>query len=65
MADNSYWSKRLKQELLAKQASEADVDKAMSALYRVHQTNIEKEIQAFYQKYADDEGVSISEAKSR
>ena len=65
MADNSYWSKRLKQELLAKQASEADVDKAMSALYRVHQTNIEKEIQAFYQKYADDEGVSISEAKKR
>ena len=65
MADNSYWSKRLKQELLAKQASEADVDKAMSALYRVHQTNIEKEIQAFYQKYADDEGVSITEAKKR
>jgi SPP1 gp7 family putative phage head morphogenesis protein len=65
MADNSYWSKRLKQEMLAKQASEADVDKAMSALYRVHQTNIEKEIQAFYQKYADDEGVSISEAKKR
>lgn len=65
MADNSYWSKRLKQEMMAKQASEADVDKAMSALYRVHQTNIEKEIQAFYQKYADDEGVSISEAKKR
>lgn len=65
MADNSYWSKRLKQELLAKQASEADVDKAMSALYRVHQTNIEKEIQAFYQKYADDEGISITEAKKR
>lgn len=65
MPDNSYWSKRLKQELLAKQASEADVDKAMSALYRVHQNNIEKEIQAFYQKYADDEGVSISEAKKR
>lgn len=65
MADNSYWSKRLKQEMIAKQASEADVDKAMSALYRVHQTNIEKEIQAFYQKYADDEGVSISEAKKR
>ena len=65
MADNSYWSKRLKQELLAKQASEVDVDQAMSALYRVHQTNIEKEIQAFYQKYADDEGVSISEAKKR
>lgn len=65
MADNSYWSKRLKQELLAKQASEADVDQAMSALYRVHQTNIEKEIQAFYQRYADDEGVSITEAKKR
>lgn len=65
MADNSYWSKRLKQEMLAKQASEVDVDKAMSALYRVHQTNIEKEIQAFYQKYADDEGVSITEAKKR
>lgn len=65
MADNSYWSKRLKQEMMAKQASEADVDQAMSALYRVHQTNIEKEIQAFYQKYADDEGVSISEAKKR
>lgn len=65
MADNSYWSKRLKQEMIAKQASEADVDKAMSALYRVHQTNIEKEIQAFYQKYADDEGVSITEAKKR
>ena len=65
MADNSYWSKRLKQEMMAKQASEADVDQAMSALYRVHQTNIEKEIQAFYQKYADDEGVSITEAKKR
>lgn len=65
MAENSYWSKRLKQEMMAKQASEADVDKAMSALYRVHQTNIEKEIQAFYQKYADDEGVSITEAKKR
>lgn len=65
MAGNSYWSKRLKQELMAKQASEADVDQAMSALYRVHQTNIEKEIQAFYQKYADDEGVSITEAKKR
>lgn len=65
MADNSYWSKRLKQEMMAKQASEADVDQAMSALYRVHQTNIEKEIQAFYQKYADGEGVSITEAKKR
>ena len=65
MAENSYWSKRLKQEMMAKQASEADVDKAMSALYRVHQTNIDKEIQAFYQKYADDEGVSITEVKKR
>lgn len=65
MANNSYWSKRLKQEMMAKQASEVDVDQAMSALYRVHQTNIEKEIQAFYQKYADDEGVSITEAKKR
>ena len=65
MAENSYWSKRLKQEMMAKQASEADVDQAMSALYRVHQTNIEKEIQAFYQKYADDEGVSITEVKKR
>ena len=62
---NDYWKKRLEKEMKAKQDKEQEIDKELSDLYRYHQTNIEKEIQSFYQRYANSEGISVAEAKKR
>ncbi|UUM58641.1 minor capsid protein [Streptococcus suis] len=62
---NDYWKKRIEAEQLAKMERGATLGEEMDRLYSYHFNELEKEIRAFEQRYADKNGLSLSEAKAR
>ncbi|HFI0274168.1 TPA: minor capsid protein [Streptococcus suis] len=62
---NDYWKNRIEAEQLAKMERGATLGEEMDRLYSYHFNELEKEIRAFEQRYADKNGLSLSEVKAR
>lgn len=65
MSSRDYWEKREKEALQNRITDEKEYDKQIEEIYRDMLNATQKEIEAFYGKYASDEGISIGEAKKR
>lgn len=61
----SYWAKRETEALQYYVTEEAEYDKQINKIYTNMLANCQKEINAFYGRYADKEGITIAEAKKR
>ena len=66
MATNSeYWKRREQENLRKNLKSEAKYAKEIQQTYKFAMDQIQKEIDSFYAKYADKEGITIAQAKKR
>ncbi len=66
MATSSeYWRKREEENLAKNLKTEAEYAKEIQQTYNYAMDQVQKEIDSFYAKYADKEGITISEAKKR
>ena len=65
MSSNSYWRKREEEALEKYKKSEAEYDKEINRIYSDMLDACNKEINAFYGKYAKAEGITLAEAKKR
>lgn len=65
MSSKDYWAKREREALQHYVTEEAEYDKQINKIYTNMLANCQKEINAFYGRYADKEGISIAEAKKR
>ncbi|HFI0448589.1 TPA: minor capsid protein [Streptococcus suis] len=62
---NDYWKKRIGTEQLAKMERGATLGEEMDRLYSYHFNELEKEIRAFEQRYADKNGLYLAEVRAR
>ena len=60
-----YWRKREERNLKSNLKQEAEYDKEIERIYKDMLDATQKEIDAFYGKYADAEGITLAEAKKR
>lgn len=60
-----YWRKREERNLKSNLKKEAEYDKEIERIYKDMLDATQKEIDAFYGKYADTEGITLAEAKKR
>ena len=65
MNSKEYWRKREEEALTKYKKSEAEYDKEIERIYKDMLDSCQREINAFYGKYADKEGISLAEAKKR
>ncbi len=65
MATSNYWKKREEENLRKNLKTEAEYAKEIERIYKDMMDDIQKDIDAFYGRYASKEGISISEAKKR
>lgn len=65
MDSKTYWRKREEEALTKYQKSESEYDKEIERIYADMLDSCQREINAFYGKYATAEGISIAEAKKR
>lgn len=62
----TYWSKRALREREARiKKGEAEFKKELEALYNLQLSQLRKELDAFIQKYANKNGLSVSDAKRK
>lgn len=64
-ANKEYWHRREQENLKRNLKSEAEYAKELNRIYSDAMDNIQKEIDAFYGRYAGKEGITIAEAKKR
>lgn len=62
---NNYWRKRIEAEMKAREKDDIALSDAMKQLHDYHYRSIEKEIESFYQRYADKEKIDLTEARKR
>lgn len=62
---NIYWRVREEQQHKKNLEESAKHDKELEKIYRSMQVSIQKDIDAFYTRYATKEGISMAEAKKR
>ena len=62
---SEYWRHREEEQRKRNITDEAKYDKVVDRMYRESLTDIQKEIDAFYGRYAAKEGISITDAKKR
>jgi len=65
MPNSEYWQKRAQQVIQAELKEDAAISKEVERLILMMYAEIEREIMAFYAKYAAKEGVPIAEAKKK
>ena len=65
MNSKEYWEKRESKDLGARIKEEAAYDKEVERIYKNMLDSCQKEIDAFYGKYAKQENISLAEAKKR
>jgi SPP1 gp7 family putative phage head morphogenesis protein len=65
MNSKEYWRKREEEALTKYKKSEAEYDKEIERIYADMLDNCNAQINAFYGKYADKEGITLAEAKKR
>lgn len=64
-ASADYWRKREERNLKSNLKQEAEYDKEIERIYKDMLDSVQKEIDAFYGKYAKTEGITLAEAKKR
>lgn len=65
MSSKEYWRKREEEALEKYQKSEAEYDKEIKRIYSNMLADCQTQINAFYGRYADKEGITLAEAKKR
>lgn len=65
MNSRDYWAKREQEALKHYVSDEAEYDKRVKQIHQNMLDAVQKEIDSFYGKYADKEGITIAEAKKR
>ena len=65
MNSKEYWAKREAENLAKYQKKEATYDKEIERIYEDMLDGVQKEINGFYVRYADKEGITLAEAKKR
>lgn len=65
MLTNKYWEDRYRTEEKARELADKRVAYQLHGVYQQHANNIQKEIDSFWQRYADKEGITKLEAKQR
>ena len=65
MLDSKYWEDRYRAEEKARELADKRVAYQLHGVYQQHANNIQKEIDSFWQRYADKEGITKLEAKQR
>lgn len=65
MLDSKYWEDRYRAEEKARELADKRVAFQLYGVYQQHANNIQKEIDSFWQSYADKEGITKLEAKQR
>lgn len=65
MLNNEYWEGRYRAEEKARELADKRVAYQLQGIYQQHANNIQKEIDSFWQMYADKEGITKLEAKQR
>lgn len=65
MNNKSYWAKREAEALKHRITDEKEYDRELKRIYSDMLDACQKEINAFYGKYADKEGITLAEAKKR
>ena len=65
MSSNDYWRKREEEALKHYIKDEAEYNKEINRIYSDMLDSCTKEINAFYGRYADKEGITLAEAKKR
>ncbi len=64
-ASADYWRKREERNLKSNLKQEAEYDKEIERIYKDMLDSVQKEIDAFYGKYAKTEGITLADAKKR
>lgn len=62
---NNYWEDRYRAEEKARELADKKVAYQLNGVYQQHINNIKLEIDSFWQRYADKEGITKLEAKQR
>ena len=65
MLTNKYWEDRYRAEEKARELADKRVAYQLHGVYQQHANSIQKEIDSFWQRYADKEGITKLEAKQR
>ena len=65
MLTSKYWEDRYREEEKARELADKRVAYQLQGVYQQHANNIQKEIDSFWQSYADKEGITKLEAKQR
>ena len=65
MLTSKYWEDRYRTEEKARELADKRVAYQLHGVYQQHANNIQKEIDSFWQRYADKEGITKLEAKQR
>ena len=65
MSLNKYWEDRYRAEEKAREMADKSTAQQLNGIYEQNRNNIQKEIDSFWQRYADSEGVTKLEAKKR
>ena len=65
MLNNEYWEDRYRDEEKARELADKRVAYQLQGVYQQHANNIQKEIDSFWQRYADSEGITKLQAKQR
>lgn len=65
MLTNKYWEDRYRAEERARELADKKVAYQLNGVYQQHTNNIQKEIDSFWKRYADKEGITKLEAKQR
>ena len=60
-----YWEKRAELNLIQNEKSASQYEKQLKKAYEDTIRSIKKEIQAFYQKYSDENGISLATTRKR
>ena len=65
MLTNKHWEDRYRAEEKARELADKRVAYQLNGVYQQHANDIQKEIDSFWQRYADKEGITKLEAKQR
>lgn len=63
--NSSYWQKRMENVLVENEQTALKYEQKLLKIYNEYKLIVEQQLQAFYQKYAEETGLSLVDAKKR
>lgn len=63
--DAKYWEKRFEQILIDNEKLAVDYEKEMAKIYEEVKQSTQKELEAFYQRYSNETGLSLADVRKR